>query len=74
MLFPHFGGLSGETGVREKSFLRSQVQLACTTRLFPLDHRTTCTVFPVFAMFAMITMADSYACDPVSKVTSIKAG
>ena len=32
---------------------------ACTTRLFLLDHRTTCTVFPVFAMFAMTTMADS---------------
>ena len=24
--FPHFGGLLGETGVREKSFLRSRVQ------------------------------------------------
>ena len=32
---------------------------ACTTRFFLLDHRTTCTVFPVFAMFAMTTMADS---------------
>ena len=24
--FPHLGGLLGETGVREKSFLRSRVQ------------------------------------------------
>ena len=57
--FPHLGGLLGETGVQEKSFLRSRVQSACMTRLFLLDHRTTCTVFPVFAMFAMTTMADS---------------
>ena len=26
MPFPHLGGLLGETGVREKSFLRSRVQ------------------------------------------------
>ena len=47
---------------------------ACTTRLFLLDHRTTCTIFPVFAMFAMTTMADSCTLTPVSQVTSIKAG
>ena len=37
-------------------------------------HHTTCTVFPVFAMFAMTTMADSCTLTPVSQVTSIKAG
>ena len=47
---------------------------ACTARLFLLDHRTTCTVFPVFAMFAMTTMADSCTLTPASQVTSIKAG
>ena len=47
---------------------------ACTTRLFLLDHRTTCTVFRVFAMFAMTTMADACTLTPVSQVTSIKAG
>ena len=68
------GGLLGETGVWEKSFLRSQVQQACATRLFLLDHRTTCTVLLVFAMFAMTTMTDSRVCRAVSQVTSIKAG
>ena len=63
---PILGGLLGETGVREKSFLRSRVQSACTSRLFLLDHRirTTCTVFLVVAMFAMTTMADSCTCWP----------
>ena len=57
--FPHLGGLLGETGVREKSFLRSRAQLPRATRFFLLDHRTTCTVFLVFAMFVMTTMAES---------------
>ena len=73
--FPIYGDLGeGETWVREKSFLRLRVKQACTTRLFLLDHRTTCTVFPVFAMFAMTTMADSRTLTPVPQVTSIKAG
>ena len=44
------------------------------SRLLLLDHRTTCTVFPVFAMFAMTTMANSRTLTPVSQVTSINAG
>ena len=40
--FPHLGGLWGKRGP-EKSFLRSRVQKACATRLFLLDHRSTCT-------------------------------
>ena len=40
-----FWGILGETGVREKSFLRSWAQWACTTRLFLLDLCATYTVF-----------------------------
>ena len=72
--FPHLGELLGETGVREESFSPVVGSAeACTTCLFLLDHRTTCTVFPVFAMFAMTTMVDSCTLTPVSQVTSIKA-
>ena len=72
---PPFGGTFGGNGGPGKSFLRSRVQPGLApTRLFPLDHRTICTVFPVFAMFAMTTMAHSCTLTPVSQVTSIKAG
>ena len=65
-----FGGTLGETGVREKSVLRARVQWACATRLFLLNLRGMCTVFfPVFAMFAMTTMAHSVTLTPVSQVT-----
>ena len=40
-----FGGTLGGNGVREKSFLRSRVQWACTTHLFLLDLCAKCTVF-----------------------------
>ena len=45
---------------------------ACTTRLFLLDHRTTCTVFPVFAMFAMTTMADSCTLTPYPRLQALR--
>ena len=45
LLLTHLGGLWGEKGVREKSFLRSRAPWACTTRLFLLDLRATCTVY-----------------------------
>ena len=73
--FTHFGGLWGGNGSPGKIISPVAGSAgACTTRLFLLDHRTTCTVFPVFAMFAMTTMADSCTLTPVSQVTSIKAG
>ena len=73
LLFPHFGGLLGETGVWKKSFLRSRGSAgACTTRLFLLDHRTTCTVFPMFAMFAMTTMADSFTLTPYPRWQALR--
>ena len=59
-LYPFGGTFWGKRGPGE-SFLRSRVQWACTTCLFLLDLRATCTVFPVFAMFAMTTMAQSDA-------------
>ena len=40
-----FGGTLGGNGGPGKSFLRSRVQWACTTRLFLLDLRATCTDF-----------------------------
>ena len=68
--FPHLGGLLRETGVREKSFLRSRVQLACATRLFLLDHRTTCTVSDVRHVCHDNDGRFVYA-DPVSQVTRL---
>ena len=49
LLFTHLGGFllggGGGNGGPGKSILRSRVQWACTTRLFLLDLRATCTVF-----------------------------
>ena len=59
MPFPHFGGLLGKRGPGKIISPVAGSAGACTTRLFLLDHRTTCTVFLVIAMFAMTTMADS---------------
>ena len=72
--FPHLGDFWGKRGPGKIISPVADSAGACTTRLFLLDHRTTCTVFPVFAMFAMTTMADSGTMTPVSQVTSIKAG
>ena len=76
--FPILGDFWGKRGFGKIISPVARVQFACATRLFLLDHRATCTVFLVFAMFAMATMADSYAycmhAAPVSQVTSIKAG
>ena len=44
-LNPFRGDFGGKRGSGEKSFLRSRVPWACTTRLFLLDLRATCTVF-----------------------------
>ena len=44
MPFPHLGDFWGKRWSGKNHF-RSRVQLACATRLFLLDHRTTCTVF-----------------------------
>ena len=72
--FPHLGGHWGNGGPGKIISPVAGSAGACTTRLFLLDHRTTCTVFLVFAMFAMTTMDDSCTLTPVSQVTSIKAG
>ena len=66
-----FGGTFGGNGVRKIISPVAGSAGLHVTRLFPLDQRT---VFPVFAMFAMTTMADSCTLAPVSQVTSTKAG
>ena len=51
---------------RPESGARADWQ-ACTTHVFLLDHRTSCTVFRAMVVFAMTTIAD----DGVDAETSL---
>ena len=58
---------------RAESGARADWQ-ACTTHAFPLDHRTSCTVFRVIVVFAMTIMARSFTTHLTSLVWSIGFG
>ena len=66
---PPFGGNGGPGKIISPV---ARVQYACATRLFLLDHRTTCTVFLVFVMFAMATMADSCTLPPYPRLQALR--
>ena len=64
---PLFGGTLGGNGGPGKiiSQVAGSVDLHDSPlRLFLLDHHTICTVFPVFAMFAMTTKVASCSLTP----------
>ena len=69
---PHLGGLLGETGVRENHISGRGFSWLAQLALFLLDHRRTCTVFLVFAMFAMTTMADSCTLTPYPRLQALR--
>ena len=72
MPFPHLGGLLGETGSGKNHFSGRGFSWLAQLALFLLDHRTTCTVFLVFAMFAMTTMADSCTLTPYPRLQALR--
>ena len=71
---PHFfgGGLWGKRGSGKNHFSGRRFSGLARLALFQLDHRTTCTVFLVFAMFAMTTMADSCTLTPYPRLQALR--
>ena len=71
---PPFGGNFGGNGVREKSFLRSRVQLASATRSLSTRSRYYLYSFSGVRHVCHDNDGRFVYTDPVSQVTSIKAG